>query len=414
VTAHPLDLIAGMDDAPDLDQKDRVVRHIAACATCRSVARTMQRIDGLIAMPEPALPLPERATPREGVRVAGWAFAFAVVVTLVATMAVLVGSSRQTQVASNDACGVLAVAGRSAGVGSATAKAAAIKLPSSLSESWTACGYGDGADRAAPWLLFRSRPTEGREVRGLLVALTTTDRFAFGKFSPASTADGTERWISTSASGLGQAMAVLADPYFFVVTAPSDDVTERLAEAVLAELRRRPWPPLSAASKTDACAVLRRAVLSAGLPTKDASGSPLTAHRRWLDMSVPADNWPFGGGTVLTNVCGFESVAASNSPPVDALNDSHLILRDEPTTRQQANGLLDPLNLPRGDPDSGCCFRVFGWVQIEAGMWMAHSEDSPWAAVAVSDEPYFFAVTQATDEAAIQLARAVLAELKRP
>jgi len=408
VTAHPLELIAGMDDGLDLDQKDRVVRHIGECDTCRSLARTMQRIDGLIATPEPALPLPERATPREGVRVAGWAFAFAVVVTLVATMAVLVGSSRQTQVGSSEACGVLAVAARSAGVGAVTARAAAIELPASLSESWTACANGGRADRAGPWLLFRSRPTEGQEVRGLLVALTTTDRFAFGKFSPASTADGTERWISTSGSGLGQAMAVLADPYFFVVTAPSRDATERLAAAVLAELRRRPWPPLSDASKTDACAVLRRAVSSAGLPTKDASGSPLTTHRHWLDMSVPADNWPYGH--MLTNVCGFDSDAGLSSLPVVALNDSHLILREEPTTLQQANGLLAPLSFP----SDRTVFNVYGWVQIEAGMWLTHGEDSPWSAVAVSDEPYFFVVTQATDEAAIQLARAVLAELKRP
>jgi hypothetical protein len=37
-----------------------------------------------------------------------------------------------------------------------------------------------------------------------------------------------------------------------------------------------------------------------------------------------------------------------------------------------------------------------------------------YSAIAVLDEPHFFALTQATDEAAIQLARAVLAELKRP
>jgi hypothetical protein len=408
VTAHPLELIAGMDDGLDLDQRDEVTRHIAACDACRTVARTMQRIDGLIAMPEPALPLPERATPREGVRVAGWAFAFAVVVTLVATMAVLVGSVRQTQVAATDACGVLAAAARSAGVGAATGRASAIKLPSSLSESWTACAYGDGA---GPWLFFRSRPTEGREVLGLLTALTLEPgtRFAFGEFGPASTADLTaERWILGSL-GLGgnQAMAVFADPYFFVVTAPSPDAPERLAEAVLAELRRRPWPPLSDASKTDACAVLRRAVLSAGVPTKDASGSPLTTHRAIVTREMLA-GWP----NMLTNVCGLEnaSYAGFSSLPFVALREPHLALREEPTTLQKANELLAPLSFP----GRGTVFNLYGWVQIESGMWLRQGEDSAWSAVAVSDDPYFFVVTEATDEAAIQLARAVLAELKRP
>lgn len=412
MTAHPIELIAGLDDGVDLDQKDQVTRHIATCDTCRTVARTMQRIDGLIAMPEPVLPLPERATPRDGVRVAAWA-SVAVVLTLAVAMAVLVGPVRQTQVAAIDACGVLAAAARSAGVGATNAKASPITLPSPLAESWTACASGDGADRAGPWLLFRSRPTEGREVRGLLVALTTTDpgrQFVFGKFSPTRTTDDTERWStedSTRASGTGQAMAVLADPYFFVVTAPSDDVKERLAEAVLAELRQRPWPPLSDASKTDACAVLRRAVSSAGLPTKDASGSPRTTHRHWLDVWGPIPEW---WPNMVTNVCGFESDAGLSSLPVVALNDSHLILREEPTTLQQANGLLAPLSFP----SDRTVFNLYGWVQIEAGMWLTHSEDSPWSAVAVSSEPHFFVVTQASDEAAIQLARAVLAELKRP
>src|SRR5205814_7297423 len=124
--------------------------------------------DRLIAMPEPALLLPERATPREGVRVAGWAFAFAVVVTLVATMALLMGSSRQTQVASSNACGVLAAAARSAGVVAASARASAIELPSSLSGSWTACRYGDIGPRSGSLDPFRSEPTPAWEVRALL------------------------------------------------------------------------------------------------------------------------------------------------------------------------------------------------------------------------------------------------------
>jgi hypothetical protein len=412
VTAHPIELIAGMDDGMDLDQKDQVTRHIAVCDACRTVARTMQRIDSLIAMPEPTLPLPKRATPREAVRVAGWASVVAVGLTL-AVVVLLVLSFRQPQVTTIDTCGVLAEAARSAGVGAMNAKASPIKLPSPLAESWTACASGDVADRAGPWLLFRSRPTEGREVRALLLALTTTEpgkQLVFGNFSPARTTDDTERWItedSTRASGTGRATAVLAEPYFFVVTAPSDDAMGRLAEAVLAELRQRPWPASPGASKTDACAVIRRAAPSAGLPTKDASGSPLTTNRHWTDLSVP---YPIVlKGETWDNTCGFGSD--------ESWHDPHLVLRVEPTTLQQAASLLSPQGVPPVLPP---------WVQIEAGVWLGHGSSSysdcrdcpiktkGFSAVAVFDAPHFFIVTQATDEAAIQLARAVLAELKRP
>lgn len=414
MTAHPIELIAGMDDGLDPDEKDRVTRHIAACDACRTVARTMQRIDGLIAMPEPALPLPERAAPPEVVRLEGWAPVVAVALALAVAMAVLVQYPRQTQVAATDACGVLAAAARSAGVGAASAKASAIDFPSPLPGSWTACGYGDIATRAGPWLLFRSRPTEGREVRGLLVALTSTEpgkQFVFGWFSPTHTTDGTERWITeegTRASGTGRATAVLADPYFFVVTAPSDEIMERLADAVVTELRQRPSPTSSGTSKTDACAVIKRVARSMGLSTPGAP--PLTTHRHWIDMSVPVGNWP----NIVTNVCGFESDAG--------LRDPHLILREEPTTLQQANDLMKidwmfsspfraPLSFPNG---TGSIFNLYGWVQIEAGMWLGRTEDDTWSVVVVSSEPYFFAVTEASDEAAIRLARAVLAELERP
>jgi hypothetical protein len=399
-----------MDDYMDLDQKDQVARHIAACDACRTVARTMRRIDSLIAMPEPTLPLPERAPPRAGVRLSGWTFVVATVLIFAIATAALVASLRQSQVAAIDACGVLAEAARSAGVGAMNAKASPIKLPSPLAESWTACASGDGADRAGPWLLFRSRPTEGREVRALLVALTTTEpgkQFVFGDFSPTRTTDDTERWItedSTRASGTGRATAILAEPYFFVVTAPSDDAMGRLAEAVLAELRQRSWPASSGASKTDACAVIRRAAPSAGLPTKDASGSPLTTNRHWLD-TIP---YPIGKtGEPWDNTCAFGSD--------ESWHDPHLLLRVEPTTLQQAISLLQggpPVSPP--------------WVQIEAGVWLGHGSSSysdcrgcpmktkEFSAVALFDAPHFFVVTQATDEAAIELARAVLAELKRP
>lgn len=421
MTAHPIELIAGMDDGIDLDQRDQVAQHIAACDTCRTIARTMQRIDALIAMPEPVARLPEWAAPREDVRVSGWTFVVAAFLTFAIATAALVTSFRPAQVAAIDACGVLAGAARSAGVGAMNAKASPMKLPSPLAESWTACASGDGADRAGPWLLFRSRPTEGREVRALLLALTTSapgKQFVFGNFSPTRTTDDTERWItedSTGASGTGRATAVLAEPYFFVVTAPSDDAMGRLAEAVLAELRQRSWPASAGASKTDACAVIRRAAPSAGLPTKDASGSPLTTNRHWTDMSVP---YPISFLTVepWDNTCAFGSD--------ESWHDPHLLLRVEPTTLQQATSLLSQQGVPPVLPP--WVQIEAGVVQIEAGVWLAHGSSSysdcrgcpmktkAFSAVAMFDAPHFFVVTQATDEAAIQLARAVLAELKRP
>ena len=324
MTAHPIELIAGMDDGVDLDQKDQVTRHIAACDGCRSVARTMQRIDGLIARPEPTLPLPERASPRAGVRVAGWAFAFAVVVTLVATMAVLVGSSRHTQVSSSDACGVLAAAARSAGVGAASAKASAIKLPTSLAGSWTACGYGDIATRSGPLVLFRSEPTAAWEVRGLLEGLTSTDlgtQLHFGGFVPCSGDALTERWITVDGtcgperlgareriqveaaqalesqaggSGTGPTMAVVAEPYFFVVTAPSRGATKRLADAIVAELGRRPSPPLSIgippgmASKPARC----RSSCARTRPQPPSKRRPSRATRPLLELEEHAATVP--------------------------------------------------------------------------------------------------------------------------
>lgn len=415
--AHPIDLIAGMDDGIDLDEKDRVARHIAACDGCRTLARTFEHVDRLIALPEPALPLPQRAMPQQGVRTPVWARA-AAVLTLAVTIGVLVGSLRQTQVTATDACGVLVAAARSAAVGAATARASRTELPPSLSGSWTACAYGDASDWAAPWLLIRSEPTEGQEVLGLLIALGATeptDRFVFGRFVPRPAADGTERWVtqeSTRASGVGQEMAVLADPYFFVVRAPSYEAADRLTDAVLAELRRQPRPTLAGASKTDPCAVLRRAAPSAGLPTKDANGSPLATYRHW------EDTWgsrPTRLGEIAANANLQLAVGACALGSDRGFSDPHLWIRKEPTTLQQADRLL--LIQP---------ILTAEWTEIETGMWLGRgeglimacltcdAETDRWSAVAVSDDPRFFVVTQATDEDAIRLARAVLAELRRP
>jgi hypothetical protein len=411
VTAHPIELIAGMDDGIDLDLKDQVTRHIASCDTCRTVARTMQRIDGLIAIPEPTLPLPARATPQAGVRVAGWTFVAAVVVTLAVATAVMVQSFRQSQVATAAAevCEVLASAARSAAVGTASATASAIKLPSSLSGSWTACGWnGDGATQEGSWVLLRAAPTAAWEVRGLLAELASADlgnRLVVGRFVPCSGDAWIEMWISeegTCALGTGQAMAVVAEPYFFVLTAPNPGTTKRLADAIVVELRRRPSPPLSEASKVDACNLITRAAPSGGIPV---SSERFPQMRHWAEIAPgePATRaWIW-----WNNACAFRDETG---------HDQHLGIREEPTTLQQVNDLL-PIVSGSLTPST-----VDDWVQVEAGMWLAHAHNRncpncvvlDYSAIAVLDEPHFFALTQVSDESAIRLARAVLAELKRP
>jgi hypothetical protein len=406
VTAHPIELIAAMDDGIDLDQKDQVTRHIASCDTCRTVARTMQRIDGLIAMPESVLPLPARAAPRGGVHVAGWTVAVVVVLTLAVGIAALVGSSRQTQVAAVDSCGVLTAAARSTGVVAASAKASPIKLPSLLTGSWTACGYGDGATQGGPWLLFRSAPTAAWEVSGLLAGLTSVDlgdRLVVGKFVPCSGDAWTEMWISeggTCASGIGQAMAVVSEPYFFVVTAPPG-ATKRLADAIVFELRVRPWPHLSETSKIDACSVILRATQSA---PQVSERYPQMRHWGEIAPGHPA----MSGWVWWNNACAFRDESG---------HDQHLGIRAEPTTLQEATNLL-PVISGSLTPST-----VGDWVQIEAGTWLAHGRwlvgtcagcHLDYTVVAVLDEPHFFALTEATDEAAIRVARAVKTELDRP
>jgi hypothetical protein len=414
VTAHPIELIAGMDDGIDLDEKDHVTRHIAVCDMCRTTARAMSHIDSLIALPEPMLPLPERATPRARVSVATWASVVAVVLTVAVATGVVLQSSRQSQAATAAAevCEVLAAAARSAAVGTTSARASAIKLPSSLSGSWTACGYGDDATQSGPWLLFRSAPTAAWETRGLLEGLASADlgsRLVVGKFVPCSVDAWTEMWVSvdgTCAFGTSQAMAVAVDPYFFVVTAPSPGTTPRLAAAIVAELGRRPKPPVSEASKIDACDLITRAAPSGGIPTP-SERFPIGRHWGEFAAGHPAmSRWIW-----WNNACAFRD---------DSGHDQHIAMRELPTTVRQANDLL---LLVSGSLTPST---VDEWVQVEAGMWLTHGHfpliDCPscprevitFPVIAVLDEPYFFALTQETDEAAIRLARAVLAELKRP
>lgn len=425
MTAHPIELIAGLDDGIDLDEKDQVTRHIAACDTCRTVARTMQRIDGLIALPEPMLALPARATPRRGMAAPRWASLATVVVTLAVVIGVTVGSLRQSQVSTAtaaDTCALLTTAAQSTGIGAASAKAAPIPgaaLPSRLSESWKACGLPYGPDEAL--VLFRTRATYRWEINALLADVTSGDRTTsqlgqeltdwgqlfYGNLTPRAGDTSTDRWITSDGANPSnrQGMVVFADPYFFAVIAPLPDGAGRLADAIVAELRQRPWPLLSEASKLDACNVIRRVAPSAGLGAQDPL-FPVTRH--WAE--IPSQN--LGGIGMSNNVCAFRD---------ESRGDQHLWIREEPTTLGHAGVLLAIVSSSLAPSST-----VGDWTQIEAGMWLAHSQltarDFPnclacpidYTVVAVFEAQRFFALTQATDDAAIRTARAVLAELKRP
>lgn len=420
MTAHPIELIAGIHDGLDLDESDQVTRHIASCDTCRTIAGAMQRVDRLIAMPEPTLPLPQPTAPRQRVPVAGWTFVVTVVLAVAVASSVLAVPFRQTQVttAATDTCALLATAANSAGVRGAPPSPSKLEPPSSLSGTWSACGYGGGSDQAGPRLLFRSTPTAGREVVGLLATLTAVDgahRFSFGDFGPIVADPETERLSSTS--DLGHAIALVADPYFFVVAVPNEPGVsaniDRLAEAVWAELRRRPWPPLSEASKTDACTVIRRAAAAAGIPPINSTGAPAQTYRHPTDTSARSS---------LTSIWRANNVCALLRD--ESWHDPHLWIREEPTSLAQATVLLPNVfafDAGRGIGPSA----VQDWVQIDVGMWLGHGQSSfarpgeptqtkEFVAVAVSDDPQFFVVTQAADAAAIQLARAVLEQLRRP
>jgi hypothetical protein len=439
VTAHPTDLIAALDDGMDLDQKDEVTRHVAACDRCRTTARTMQRIDSLIAIPEPVLPLPARATPREGLP--QWASFVTVGVTLVVAIAVTVGALRQptagslssTPFGTTATCDLLTAAEHSTGILPASAKAEATgpdaQVPARLSGSWSACipvaiKSGQTVSPGPALLVLRTTSTARWEVNALLADVNTIDRTTpttqlgqdladwgqtlYGNVTPRAGDSSTDRWITGGGSKPGdlQGMVVFAEPYFFVLIAPVD-VAGQLADAIVAELRER-RPTLSQGPKIDACNVITRVSASVGLRAEGAT-TPATEPQRhhWAEISVAS----LASIGMSANVCSFHNESG---------DDQHIWIREAPTTLQQATALL-PVISGSLTPST-----VGGWVQIDAGMWMAHGQwlarDFPsclrcpvdYSVVAVLDGSQFVALTQETDAAAIRTARAVLAEIKRP
>ena len=434
MTAHPTELIAALDDGMDLDQQGEVMRHVAACDRCRTTARTMQRIDSLIAIPEPVLPLPARATPREGL--SQWGSFVTVGVTLVVAIAVTVGASRQptagslssTPFGTTATCDLLTAAAHSTGILPASAKAEATapdaQVPARLSGSWTACipvaiKSGQTVRSGPALLVFRSKPTARWEVNALLADVNTVDRTTpttelgqdladwgqtlYGNVTPRAGDTSTDRWITGGGSKPGdvQGMVVFAEPYFFVLIAPADGAGQ-LADAIVAELHER-RPTLSGGSQIDACNVITRVSASVGLR---AEGEFPQRHH-WAE--IPSVRLASIG--MSENVCSFHNESGA---------DQHIWIREAPTTPQQAAALLPVVS------GSLAPSTVGGWVQIEVGMWMAHGQwlgrDFPscvrcpidYSVVAVLDGSQFVALTQETDEAAIRTARAVLAEIKRP
>jgi hypothetical protein len=422
VNAHPTDLIAALDDGMDLDKKDEVTRHVAACDRCRTTARTMQRIDSLIALPEPVLPLPARATPREGVP--QWASFVTVGVTLVVAIAVTVASLRQPTAGSlsspplsaTGTCDLLTAAAHATRILPASAKAEATtpesQVPARLAGSWSACALPSSPDGV---LVLRTTATARWEVNALLAGVKGGDstattqlgqdladwgRILYGNVTPRASDSSTDRWIMGSAGGR-QGIVVFAEPYFFVLIAPTDGAVP-LADAIIAELRQRPLPTLSA-SRMDACNVITKVSASVGLRAEGM----FPPRRHWAEIPVVS----LASIGMSENVCSFHSESG---------DDQHIWIREAPTTLQQATALLPVVSGSLTPSTLG------GWVQIEASMWMAHGQwlarDFPscltcpidYSAVAVLDGSQFVALTQETDAAAIRTARAVLAEIKRP
>lgn len=86
-------------------------------------------------------------------------------------------------------------------------------------------------------------------------------------------------------------------------------------------------------------------------------------------------------------------------------DNPHLLLLSEPTTRIEADELLDVVFATEREGSA--------WVREAAGVWIAPAVDrsSGFTAVAVSSDPYFFVVTMGATSDATVLAEAVRLEL---
>lgn len=425
MTAHPLALIAGMSDGIDVEQREQIDDHIASCDTCRTHARAIERTDRLIASPEPSLALPPRATAERPRGHAMTVLATVAAGVLLVVVASVVRQSFQQTAArpawadmvaqGNDACD-LVPAGRTVYVKELPRQPfPAVPRPFHTFGFEGQCGYGYHEGWFDFHLLMDAEPTARGEALPVWREFLREQDCVIGSGCPTATSRSWStsekaspggvaavRWWTTGVTAGHQwsMMGVWAESYFFVVTAETTDRASQFADAVLNELKKRPWP--SDAWRSNACMVIDRAAAQGGLSAGSAA--------------QPTDLLRYGSSSFVfrSNICAYGWQYAPNHP--DWWEAPNLFLRTGATMPGDVQQLLlaDPLDLP------GAAIppleRIDEWTLVDDGIWLAHArtpDDRRWSAVAVLSGSQFFIVTFDSDDKAIRLARAVAAELKR-
>ena len=433
MSAHPLALIAGQSDGIDPEQRDQIDDHMASCDSCRTYARAIERVDRLITSPEPSLALPPRAAherPRGRATTVLATIAAAALLVIVAS--VVRQSFQQTAAArpawadmvaqGNDACD-LVPAGRTVYVKELPRAFAAGALfptvprasPPFGFDGECVYGYHDG------WFDFRLLMYAEPTARGEAIAVwrellrdqdcspglgcspvTLRSWSTSEKASPGGVA--AVRWTTTGVRAGHQwsITGVWAESYFFVVTAATTDRASQFADAVLDQLRQRPWPP--DAWRSNPCILMDRAAAQGGL----SAGSG----------AQPTDLLRYGSTSTIfqSNVCSYGWQYWQPVPNPDWWQAPNLFLRTGTTMPGDVQRLLlaRPLDLPGAAIPQ--LERIDEWTLVDDGVWLSHSatpDDRRWSAVAVLSGSQFFIVTFDSDDKAIRLARAIAAVLKR-
>lgn len=425
MTAHPLALIAGLSDGIDPEQREQIEDHIASCDTCRTYARAIQRVDRLITSPEPSLALPPRAAAERPRNHTTTVLATVAAGVLLVVVASVVRQSFQQSAArpawadmvaqGNDACD-LVPAGRTVYVKELPRQPfPAVPPPFHTFGFEGQCGYGYHEGWFDIHLLMDAEPMARGEVLAWWSEFLRDQDCVIGSGCPTATSRSwstsntpspggvaaVRRWTTGVTAGhQWSMMGVWAESYYFVVTAETTDRASQFADAVIDELKQRPWP--SDAWRSNACMVIDRAAAQGGL----SAGSG----------AQPTDLLRYGSTSFVfrSNICAYGWQYAPNNR--DWWEAPNLFLRTGPTMPGDVQQLLlaDPLDLPGAAIPQ--LERIDEWTLVDDGIWLAHartSDDRRWSAVAVLSGTQFFIVTFDSDDSALRLARAVAAELTR-
>lgn len=424
MTAHPLGLIAGIRDGIDVEQRDQIDDHLASCDTCRTYARAIERVDRLITSPEPSLALPPRAAAERPRGHATTVLATVVAAVLLVVVASVVRQSLQQAAArpswadmvalGNDSCD-LVPASRTVYVKELPRQAfPLVPRPSPPFGFEGQCGYGYHEGWFDFHLLMSTEPTaRGEALATWREFLRDQDCSTPGSVCPPATLRSWStsekaspggvaavRWSTTGVTAGRQwsMMGVWAESYFFVVTAETTDRASQFADAVVDQLKQRPWPP--DVWRSNPCMVMDRVAAQGGL----SAGSG----------AQPTDLFRYGSTSIVFrgNICAYSPLLGSprwwEAP--------NLFLRTGTTMPGDVQQLLaDALDLP-GFLREARLERIDEWTLVDDGIWLAHArtpDDRRWSAVAVLSGSQFFMVTFDSDDSALRLARAVAAELKR-